>query len=100
MPDLVAQLHVLDNEPSARRRQQLWIQRPPCGWPSDPPGRRVLPGQFRVTQVAPPNLDIGFSVNQSAQRIRWALAPEAAESMPRATLWSRARATAGGAELI
>jgi hypothetical protein len=43
--DLVAQPYLLDNEPGAQRQQHLWIHCPPCGWPSDPPGRSVLPGQ-------------------------------------------------------
>jgi len=59
MHDLIAQLYVLDNEPFARRQQQLWIH--PSGWPGDPPSRRVLPGQFRAMQPAPPDLDmLGF----------------------------------------
>lgn len=56
--DFITQLYLLDNEPSAGRQQQLWIHSPPCGWPSDPPGRSVLPGQSGATQPAPKNLDI------------------------------------------
>src|SRR5205085_1596510 len=56
--DLVAQLYLLDNEPSARRQQQLRIHRPPYGWPGGLPGRSVLPGQSGAMQVAQTNLDI------------------------------------------
>jgi hypothetical protein len=63
MHDLVAQLHLLDEEPGAGRQQQLWIHGPPCGWPSDPPGRGGLPEENRVAQLGLPNLD-----NQSQER--------------------------------
>ena len=58
MDNFVPQLHSLDNEPSARRQYQLRIHRPPFGWPGDPPGRSVLPGQPGATQVARQDLDI------------------------------------------
>jgi hypothetical protein len=48
---LDAELYLLDNEPSAWRQQQLWIHRPPFGWPSDPPGRGGLPEASRAVQL-------------------------------------------------
>jgi hypothetical protein len=53
-----AQLYLLNNEPGARWQQQLRIHGPPVWWPSDPPGRNVLPGQTGSTQPTQPNLDI------------------------------------------
>ena len=50
--DLVTQPYLLDNEPGARRQQQLWIHGPPCGWPSDPPGRRGLFSMWRPMNAA------------------------------------------------
>jgi hypothetical protein len=61
MHDLAAQLYLLDNEPSARRQQHLWIHRPPFGWPSDAPGRSGLPEQTGAAQVHSANLDITFA---------------------------------------
>src|SRR5207302_6098993 len=62
--DLITQLYLLDNEPCARRQQQLWIHCPPCRWPSDPPGRRGLPEESGLLQLALPYLDMLSMANQ------------------------------------
>ena len=64
MHDLIAKLDVLDNEPGARRQQQLRIHRP--GWPSGPPGRKGLPEASGLLQLGLPNLDIAIPRDSTA----------------------------------
>jgi hypothetical protein len=66
MHDVIAQLYLLDNEPFARRQQQLWFYGPPYGWPSDPPGRRGLPEESGLLQLAGRNLDIPMPRDSTA----------------------------------
>ena len=51
MHDLTAQCRLLENEPGTRQ-QHLRTHRPPSGWPSELPGRRVLPAQSGQVQPA------------------------------------------------
>jgi len=64
MHDLVPQLYLLDNEPSARRQQQLWIHVHPMGGPAIrqagvfyrvSSGSRKARGQILTSRLARPS---------------------------------------------